>query len=183
MPTFDYLALDESGKKCHGTVDAESEAEAIIQVREKGLMPSQVTARKAPADSGHAHPSRLARRMRQTDAGLTIGLYVTGYFVSVLLGFFGGIAIALLLYEMLLALLPEPIALASLGAFPIGLILGIFGASKLYLRFVPAKCAECGAGAFYDPGQWPFLLVRCSRCGELTKTPVTFRRTTSFHGR
>lgn len=51
MPKYRFTAVDAKGKEISGSVDADSENAAISLIREKGLLPTQVTAAisKAPA--------------------------------------------------------------------------------------------------------------------------------------
>lgn len=48
MANFEYIALDAKGEQTTGTIDAGSEAEAIQELRNQGLYPTQVT----PAGKG-----------------------------------------------------------------------------------------------------------------------------------
>jgi type IV pilus assembly protein PilC len=42
MPKFHYIALDQNGQETAGVIDAASEADAINQLRQSQLYPTQV---------------------------------------------------------------------------------------------------------------------------------------------
>ena len=42
MPTFHYIALDQNGQESAGVIDAASESEAITNLRQQQLYPTQV---------------------------------------------------------------------------------------------------------------------------------------------
>jgi len=46
MATFDYIALDAQGKQTTGTVQASNEADAIQNLRQQNLYPTQVAKRR-----------------------------------------------------------------------------------------------------------------------------------------
>ena len=43
MPKFKYIAMDAKGSEVEDTVEAESQARAVAQIRERGLFPTSVT--------------------------------------------------------------------------------------------------------------------------------------------
>lgn len=52
MAKFEYIALDAKGQETKGTIDAGSQTEAIGQIREKGLFPTNITEAGAAGMTG-----------------------------------------------------------------------------------------------------------------------------------
>ena len=58
MANFQYSALDAKGEQTTGAVSAASEAEAIQQLRAKGLYPTQITEEGKTKGKGKAAPAK-----------------------------------------------------------------------------------------------------------------------------
>ena len=56
MPRFQYTAMDGGGKERKGVLDAESEQEAAVQLKQQGLFPTSLVATKAAAGSKSTKP-------------------------------------------------------------------------------------------------------------------------------
>ena len=50
MPNYEYIALDAKGEQVTGLIDAESEADAVGQLRRTGYYPTKVSAPASPID-------------------------------------------------------------------------------------------------------------------------------------
>ncbi len=71
MANFQYSALDAKGEQTTGAVSAASEAEAIQQLRAKGLYPTQITEEGKTKGKGKAAPvkSKTAAKAKTTSKG------------------------------------------------------------------------------------------------------------------
>lgn len=69
MANFQYSALDARGEQTSGTLSAASEAEAIQQLRAKGLYPTQITEEGKGKLKGAAAPAKTAAKGKSKTAG------------------------------------------------------------------------------------------------------------------
>ena len=71
MATFQYSALDPKGEQTTGTLSAATEAEAIQQLRSKGLYPTQISEEGKAKGKGKAGPakSKGKAKVKQTVKG------------------------------------------------------------------------------------------------------------------
>lgn len=79
MPTFQYQALDENGKKRKGFIESDSQAVAFSQLQERGLVPVKikpVAEKAAPGEETKFRVSDLlpTRRVRVGEAFYYLGL-------------------------------------------------------------------------------------------------------------
>jgi type IV pilus assembly protein PilC len=58
MPKFDYVALDARGQESRGTMDAASQNDVVLQLRQAGLFPTSVAEAKAGAKPAKAGGSK-----------------------------------------------------------------------------------------------------------------------------
>jgi type IV pilus assembly protein PilC len=58
MPRFNYTAMDGRGKEQKGKIEAESEQEAVAQLKQKGLFPTSMTAGKGAKAKAAAGPKK-----------------------------------------------------------------------------------------------------------------------------
>lgn len=63
MPNFHYIALDQNGQETAGDIDAASEADAINQLRSRGLFPTSVAA------EGAGNAAAIKKRAKATSKG------------------------------------------------------------------------------------------------------------------
>ena len=64
MPTYQYKAVDATGKEQSSTIDAGSEKEAGKKIREKGLFPMQGTIREQKTKGHQYAPERCLKDRR-----------------------------------------------------------------------------------------------------------------------
>lgn len=62
MPKFDYVALDARGQESRGTMDAASQNDVVLQLRQAGLFPTSVAEAKAGAKPAKAGGSKEGGR-------------------------------------------------------------------------------------------------------------------------
>jgi general secretion pathway protein F len=70
MPVYEYRALDPSGRKASGVLDAESPASAAQRLRNSGLFPSEIRETSSGKGSGvgvSMHPGRLFSRVKASE--------------------------------------------------------------------------------------------------------------------
>ena len=65
MPKFHYIALDQNGQETTGDLDAASEADAINQLRQSGLYPTNVAA------EGQGQAAAIKKRTKSSSKGKT----------------------------------------------------------------------------------------------------------------
>jgi type IV pilus assembly protein PilC len=62
MPRFKFVAMDAKGSETEGTIDAGTQAEAIGQIRAKGLFPTRVAEMTSGGGGGTAAPQKQGGR-------------------------------------------------------------------------------------------------------------------------
>ncbi len=65
MPTFQFEALDQSGKPRKGTIDANDGDDAIARIKKQGYFPTSVRERKVKSKSGAAASARDAKAAKK----------------------------------------------------------------------------------------------------------------------
>ncbi|MFT5719909.1 MAG: general secretion pathway protein F [Motiliproteus sp.] len=70
MSAFNYRALDASGSLKKGTLEADSERQARQQLRDLGLLPTQIEAVRLQTEQPHSRGFRLERSLSNSDVAL-----------------------------------------------------------------------------------------------------------------
>lgn len=73
MPTFQYEALDRSGKPQKGAVEAASSDEAIQRIKMQNLYPTSVKEQKGKKKGGGAEKGAAVKATKKKGGGITIG--------------------------------------------------------------------------------------------------------------
>ena len=64
MPVFQYVAVDQNGSPSNGTLEADSQEQAVAQLSQSGLMVSEISAAQAaePATPQAAAPGKKKKK-------------------------------------------------------------------------------------------------------------------------
>ena len=79
MPTYQFKAVDATGKEQNSTIDAGSEKEAGKKIREKGLFPMQGTIREQKVKGrGKKQDDPTAKKKKKKGKGITLDIPIGG---------------------------------------------------------------------------------------------------------
>jgi len=73
MPTFQYEALNSSGKPEKGAVEASSSEEALQRIKMQGFFPTSVREQKVKRSAAASGPKTPAKKKKKKGGGITIG--------------------------------------------------------------------------------------------------------------
>ena len=66
MPTFQYEAMDNTGREVKDTIDASTQEEAQQLIRQKGFFVTKISERSKAKKKGRPRPRRAAARGRRS---------------------------------------------------------------------------------------------------------------------
>src|SRR5205085_7948740 len=73
MPTFQYEAMDNTGREVKDTIDASTQEEAQQLIRQKGFFVTKIAERSKAAKGGKKDPGRAKKVGRKKKKSFTIG--------------------------------------------------------------------------------------------------------------
>jgi type IV pilus assembly protein PilC len=79
MPKFNYVAMDSHGKETKGTLEVNSQNEAIGRVKEMGLFPTKIVEVEKVKEKGDKKPGRPAAGKGGKKKGMEIKIKIPGF--------------------------------------------------------------------------------------------------------